>query len=327
MERSNPELNGASAPVLSIEDARRAFGQVRALDGLDLTVRSGEWVALLGANGAGKTTLIRAIGGRMPLDGGRIEILGERVDGRPRARMLRRLGSVPQEPALYDVLSVRENLETFATFHGVARSERRARVRWALDWTGLASRADERAGRLSGGMRRRLHIACGVLHRPAVLLLDEPTVGVDVGSRGRILTMLDGLRREGTALIHSSHELREIERVTDRAVVLRSGRIVADGAPADLVRRHAAARRTVRLTLAAPVTGLHGDADLVVDGCEIRGRLDDPARDLPVLLARVEAAGGAVLDLHVDAPGLEDVIEASGVDVARDPPAASGSTP
>ncbi|NJL27997.1 MAG: ABC transporter ATP-binding protein [Thermoanaerobaculia bacterium] len=173
-------------PVLEVTDAARRYGEVAALCGVDLQLERGEWLGLLGPNGAGKTTLVRAIAGRVRLDRGEIALFGQR------------LGVVPQEIALYPALTARENLVTFGSLHGLGRRELTLRIAWALAWTGLAERADEPVRGFSGGMKRRLNIAASVLHRPDVLLLDEPTVGVDPQSRERIWQMLAELRRGGT---------------------------------------------------------------------------------------------------------------------------------
>ena len=294
--------------VVKVEAARRAFGPVQALAGLDLELRAGTWLAVLGPNGAGKTSLLRAIAGRLSLDSGRVEVLGERVDGRPRARALRRIGLVPQDLAVYGALTVRENLETFAAFHGVARRSISERVSWALAWIDLATRADERADRLSGGMRRRLNIACGVLHRPSVVLLDEPTVGVDAATRERIVAMLDALRSGGTAIVHSSHDLREIERIDDRVAIVRGGRVVAEGLSRDLIAARRSAGREVRMTLDAPLEAGALGVGFEVEGVRVRGRIDEISRGLAELLASVESAGRTVQDLDLRGGGLEDVV-------------------
>ena len=296
--------------VVRVEGARRAFGRVQALAGLDLELRAGTWLAVLGPNGAGKTSLLRAIVGRLSLDAGRVEVLGERVDGRPRARALRRVGLIPQDVAVYDALTVRENLETFAAFHGVARRSIADRAAWALDWTDLAIRADERAGRLSGGMRRRLNIACGVLHDPAVVLLDEPTVGVDAATRDRILAMLDTLRSGGAALVHSSHDLHEIEQIDDRVAIVRGGRVVAEGFARELIAARHTGGREVRMTLDAPLARDALGSGFTVDGVEVHGRIEAIASGLAALLASVEAAGRTVRDLELEGGGLEDVVAA-----------------
>jgi len=197
---------------------------VKALDGVSLELREGELLGLLGPNGAGKTTLVRAIAGRVRLDAGTITIDSGA------------LGVVPQEIALYPALTARENLEAFGELNGLRGPTLRERVGWALEWTALAERTKDPVRTFSGGMRRRLNIACGILHRPRVILLDEPTVGVDPQSRERIHDMLDALRADGHTLLLTTHQLDEAEARCSRIVIVDHGRVIADGEPAELIR-------------------------------------------------------------------------------------------
>ena len=192
--------------VLTVTGARKQFGKVAALDGATLSLREGELLALLGPNGAGKTTLIRAIAGRVQLDAGEIGLFGKPLTGR---KTPPELGIVPQELAIYPSLTARENLEAFARLQGLTGADVSAQVNWALKVTALDDRAGEPIKSFSGGMKRRLNIACGVIHRPRVVLLDEPTVGVDPQSRERIYDMLGELTRAGVSLLLTTHHLEE----------------------------------------------------------------------------------------------------------------------
>ena len=201
------------AEALSINNVHKRFGETAALAGAAFTMQRGECLGLLGPNGAGKSTLIRAIAGRIKLDQGQIELDGLLLDDSPAAVEKRRnLGVIPQELALYSLLTATENLRAFGSLHGVPSAELEDRVNWALDWSGLAPRATEPIKDFSGGMKRRLNIACSVLHRPAVILLDEPTVGVDPQSFERIWEMLNKLREEGATLLLTTHQLHEAQR-------------------------------------------------------------------------------------------------------------------
>jgi ABC-2 type transport system ATP-binding protein len=288
--------------ALRVTDATRAFGSVQALAGVSLELGRGELLGLLGPNGAGKTTLIRAIAGRVRLDRGSVEI----PDGRgPGGRET--LGIVPQEIALYPLLTARENLEAFGSLHGVRGPALRDRVAWALEWTALGDRAREPIGRFSGGMKRRLNIACGVLHRPGVVLLDEPTVGVDPQSRERIHEMLDGLRRDGASLLLTTHQLDEAQARCDRIVIVDHGRVIAAGTLAELVAHTTGEQRRVLLRLdrapAAPLPGLESDDH----GTRLRGTVGDLASGLPALIRQVEEAGCRVEDVEVHRPSLHSV--------------------
>jgi ABC-2 type transport system ATP-binding protein len=276
--------------VLTISDARKKFGGSVALDGASLELRQGELLALLGPNGAGKTTLIRAIAGRVRLDGGEIRLFDRLLDGR---RTPPELGIVPQEVALYQLLTARENLTMFGRFQGLSGAGLDAQVAWALDRTGLADRAGEIVKRYSGGMRRRLNIACGFLHRPRVLLLDEPTVGVDPQSRDRIYDVLGELATDGVSMLLTTHHLEEAEARCSRTVIIDHGRVIASGTLAELVER---------------TVGRHRHVTLYLDNGEQRvARLDSVATELPPLLARISAEGRAVHDLEVRGPSLQAV--------------------
>ncbi len=294
--------------VLIVAGATKSFGETVALDGASLSLRRGEWLGLLGPNGAGKTTLVRSICGRVRLDVGRITLLGAEIREQPReaAEARRRLGIVPQEIALYPLLTARENLRTFGALLGLRGADLAARVGWALEWTGLGDRADEPTKHFSGGMKRRLNLACGVLHRPEVVLLDEPTAGVDPQSRQRIWEMLSELRREGASLLLTTHQLDEAERVCERLVIIDHGRAIAEGTLETLIGRTVGPGRTVVLSLDRPAPpGL--DVGLVLEESTARARVADVAAELPGLLERVGRAGCRVLDLRVEAPSLHAV--------------------
>ncbi len=290
--------------LLAVRNARKAFGTVGALDGASLELRAGELLGLLGPNGAGKTTLVRAIAGRVRLDAGEVEMLGQPLaPGSTRPE----LGVVPQEIAVYPLLTAHENLEAFGRLHGLAGKALAARVAWALDWTGLDGRAREPVKRFSGGMRRRLNIACGVLHEPRVLLLDEPTVGVDPQSRERIYEMLAALRKGGTSLLLTTHQLDEAEGLCDRIVVIDHGRVIAAGRLAELIADTVGEGRRVSLSVdrmpAQALLGLEPDAA----GTTLSAHVKDVAAELPALLQKAASAGLEVRDVAVRGPSLHAV--------------------
>jgi ABC-2 type transport system ATP-binding protein len=290
--------------ALRVTQASKRFGPTQALDGAGLALERGQLLLLLGPNGAGKTTLIRAVAGRVRLDAGGIELLGRKLD--PAAQCGRRaLGVVPQEIALYELLTARENLEVFGTFHGLRGAALAEQVRAALDWTGLADRADEPIKRYSGGMKRRLNIACGVLHQPEVVLLDEPTVGVDPQSRERIWEMLDKLKQGGASLVLTTHQLDEAQTHGDRIVIIDHGKTIAAGTFHELVEQTVGTRRLITLSLDRPFSG-DGVAP-ESDRRTIRFQAADVAAELPPLLERVRAAGCHVEDVSVQSPTLQGV--------------------
>jgi ABC-2 type transport system ATP-binding protein len=296
---------GPELPLI-VEAAVKRFDTVHALDGVGLSVRAGELVGLLGPNGAGKTTLIKAIAGRLALDGGTVSIFGRaRRRGDPRPE----LGVVPQELAIYDLLTARENLEVFGALYGVSGPRLRERVTWALGWADLADRADEPVKRFSGGMKRRLNIACGMLHAPALLLLDEPTVGVDPQSRERIYEMLGSLRATGVSIVLTTHQLEEAERRCDRVVIIDHGRIVADGTVPELVQR-ALGTRTLTLRLRHPLLDparLPAGFDLDATRAVVTTTVANVGAEVPAAMAAVAAAGVILDDLALAGATLQDV--------------------
>jgi ABC-2 type transport system ATP-binding protein len=224
--------------VLLVDNATKRFGEVQALAGAFFEVGRGELVGLLGPNGAGKTTMIKAIAGQVRLDAGTIHLLGRALaTGDPRPE----IGVVPQEMAVYPLLTARENLEVFGRLYGVSKADLPARVAWALEWSDLVERSREPVKRFSGGMRRRLNIACGLMHQPKLVLLDEPTVGVDPQSRERIYGMLTELQRAGVSIVLTTHHLEEAERRCERIAIIDGGKIVAGGTVADLLASTAGA--------------------------------------------------------------------------------------
>ena len=291
--------------VLDVTGARKRFGDVVALDGATLSLREAELLALLGPNGAGKTTLIRAIAGRVKLDGGEIRLFGTPIDGR---RTPPELGIVPQELAVYPLLTARENLEAFGRLQGLSRRDLAAQVKWALAATALEDRADEPVKRFSGGMKRRLNIACGVLHRPRIVLLDEPTVGVDPQSRERIYDMLSDLTGAGVSLLLTTHHLEEAEARCTRTVIIDHGRVIAAGTLPELVDRTVGRHRVVTLRLNAPFTAPPSGVEVAVEDPRLlRARVSNVAQELPALLAAVASRGGDIQDVEVRGPSLQSV--------------------
>jgi ABC-2 type transport system ATP-binding protein len=290
--------------VLEIRDARKRFGATQALDGLSLMLDQGEMLGLLGPNGAGKTTLIRAIAGRVRLDGGTVAVHGRTIAaGAQRPD----LGVVPQENALYPLLTARENLETFGKLNGLEGKHLRERTAWALEWTGLADRANSAARTFSGGMKRRLNLACGVLHEPKLVLLDEPTVGVDPQSREKIYDMLSALRADGASLLLTTHYLEEAEARCERIVIIDHGRAIAAGTLSQLVEQAGFAGRVVRVSLehatSSPPAGFRSEGG----GTALVANIRDVGSELPGLLTRLQQAGLGVRDLDVRTASLQAV--------------------
>ena len=240
-----------SVHPIEIDRVVKSFDGRQALSGVTLSLRQGEILGLLGPNGAGKSTLVRTIMGRVRPDAGEVRVFGTPApagDSKSRAEV----GVVPQEIALYPNLSPMENLSVFGRYLGLRGDALDQAVARALEWSALSDRAGEPVKTFSGGMKRRLNMAAGVLHRPKVLLLDEPTVGVDPQSRERIYQMIEGLKAGGTSLVYTTHYMEEAERLCDRVAIIDHGKIIAEGTKDELVRATVGEKREVVMVEKVP---------------------------------------------------------------------------
>ena len=301
-----------SQPILECRELRKRFRDLTAVDGVSFEIGPGETYGLLGPNGAGKTTTISMVCGLLERDGG--EVL---VDGRPlttsSVEAKAAIGYVPQELAIYPDLTGRENLRFFARLYGLPAAEARSRTDDVLEVVGLSERSGDPAKEYSGGMKRRLNIGIGLLHRPRLLVLDEPTVGVDPQSRNAILESVARLGDEGIAVLYTTHYMEEAERLCDRIGIIDLGSLRAEGTRRELVALVGELDR-VRLTgsgeldagaeACAALAGVHaasvrdGGVELIVEG----------ARSLlPELLRIAAGAGVALASVEVREPDLESV--------------------
>ena len=222
--------------MLAVRDLRKSYGRVVAVDGASFSVEPGQLVGLLGPNGAGKSTTVAMIAGLVTPDGGAVTIGGKPLGGDtdPQKRLI---GLVPQDLALYEELPAAANLRLFGSLYGLTGRPLEDAIGSALLLVGLAERAGDRVKTFSGGMKRRLNLAAGLLHDPEILLLDEPTVGVDPQSRNAIFENLEYLKGRGKALLYTTHYMEEAERMADRIVVMDHGRVLADDTLAGLRER------------------------------------------------------------------------------------------
>ncbi len=290
--RTSPQI------VLSVCDARLAYGRTQALDGVSLDLWAGQIVGLLGPNGAGKTSLLQCLSGLRKLDSGRIE---SHLEGSPQEM----IGVVPQEIALYEDLTVQQNIDVFARFHGIQSSSIPSLVRQTLLWAGLEDKRRCLVGTLSGGMQRRLNIACGVLHEPPILLLDEPTVGVDPQSRERIYDMLQSLLEAGTAVLLTTHHLEEAQDRCDRIAIIDQGRIVESGTFDELLSRTIGTAQQVRVQFKDPQKRVPPPLQLAASHLEANCEMQDVRRQLPRLLSSLRNAGLPVQNLSLRSPSLQ----------------------
>lgn len=216
-----------SQPALQIKALRKSYGSVVAVDGVSFDVGAGETVGLLGPNGAGKTSTVSMISGLLAPDSGEILIEGLAMRGETDP-VKRRIGLVPQDLALYDELSARENLALFGALYDLSGPKLKNAMAEALEMAGLADRAKDLVGGFSGGMKRRLNLVTALLHDPQILLLDEPTVGVDPQSRNAIFDNLEILKQRGKTLVYTTHYMEEAERLCDRLVIVDHGKVIAN---------------------------------------------------------------------------------------------------
>jgi ABC-2 type transport system ATP-binding protein len=299
--------------MLDARNLRKRYGAIAAVDGVSLDAGRGEIVGLLGPNGAGKTTTVSIIAGLVRPDSGQVLIDGSPLSGDVDP-VKSKLGLVPQEIALYEELPARENLVLFAALYDVTGPAARRVIASALELVGLADRARDRVASYSGGMKRRLNIAAALLHDPLVLLLDEPTVGVDPQSRQAIFDNLATLRDQGKTLLYTTHYMEEAERLCDRLVVLDHGKVIASGTLRDLYAL-IPATNTLLIELE------HADRPLPLDelrslpeirSAECRGGtlkvgLADLSRQAPAVLAWLAGHGHTCGNLASERANLETV--------------------
>ncbi len=298
--------------VLECVGLRKTFGARVAVDDVSFAIAPGETYGLLGPNGAGKTTTISMVCGLLGRDGGRVTVQGEALDPGT-VKVKAAIGFVPQEIAIYPDLSARENLRFFGKLYGLSGADLDARIERLLDTIGLADRGDERTDAFSGGMKRRLNIALGMLNDPALLVLDEPTAGVDPQSRNAILGTVESLASTGMAVLYTTHYMEEAERLCDRVGILDEGTMKAEGTRRELISlvgEQDRLRVEVRGDLPAAAS-----ATLAVPGVTEavarEGGLDLMARDVRASLAEIvlaiDGTGAGILSMEVHEPNLEAV--------------------
>jgi ABC-2 type transport system ATP-binding protein len=301
-----------TATVLQTRDLRKRFGDLQAVAGISFAIGEGETYGLLGPNGAGKTTTISMVCGLLEPDSGEVLVTGRPLTTRS-VELKSAIGYVPQELAIYPDLNARENLRFFARLYGLTGAEATARVDEVLEVIGLTDRAREQTKDFSGGMQRRLNIGIGLLHRPRLLILDEPTVGVDPQSRNAILESVEQLAGEGMAVLYTTHYMEEAERLCDRIGIVDLGELMAEGTREELVAlvgEHdrvrlagtgdlsAAARACEAVAGVRAASVRDGELELIVEGA--RGVLAG-------LLGAAATAGVDVKAVEVDEPDLEAV--------------------
>ena len=298
--------------LLRVTDLTKSFGQRRAVDAISFCVEAGQTLGLIGPNGAGKSTTVGLICGLLRADRGEVLLDGQQLtQGNSAAKS--RIGLVPQEIALHEELSARENLKLFGALYGLKGAALSARCDDVLALVNLVERASDKPRDFSGGMKRRLNIAAALLHDPQLLILDEPTVGVDPQSRNAIFDSLETLKARGRTLIYTSHYMEEVERLADHIVVIDHGKVIADETPSALYRRLPAQAALSIDTAHAVASGLLHDlaqrpgvAKVASSGNSLHIALADIEHGLPVLTWLV-AQGCRPLHYATAKADLEDI--------------------
>ncbi len=298
--------------MIQVEGLQKKYGNLVAVDDISFTAQPGKIFGLLGPNGAGKTTTISCISGLLKPTSGRICVLGQDIalNGRDTKRQV---GVVPQELALYEDLSATENLRFWGGAYGLRGKELKSRIAEILSVVGLLDRAKERVKRFSGGMKRRLNLACGIMHRPKVLLLDEPTAGVDPQSRVRLLELVREQVAQGTCVLYTTHYMEEAEDLCDELAIVDHGRIIARGTLADLRAMVGQSDLLVLRGTFDPtetrhaLTQIEGAEVASADAEELRLVLQGASKRLPELFATVSATGAEIREVTLTQPSLENL--------------------
>jgi ABC-2 type transport system ATP-binding protein len=300
------------APVLAATDLVRRYGDLTAVDGVSFHIAPGETFGLLGPNGAGKTTTISMVAGLIAPDSGSVTVAGERM-GPGEVDVKRHIGLVPQDLAIYPELTARENLTFFGRLQGLRGAGLTRRIDEVLELIALTDRAKDATKEYSGGMKRRLNIAVGLLHRPALLILDEPTVGVDPQSRNAILESVEALSVGGMAVLYTTHYMEEAERLCDRIAIIDSGRIQAEGTRSELITltggvdhiRLAGAGQSAALVTA--LRALPAVENVATDGRTLTLTVHEAPSAVAGIVTTATAAGMTLSEVEITRPDLESV--------------------
>jgi ABC-2 type transport system ATP-binding protein len=306
------DLPVAPAPILRCTDLHKRFEDLVAVNGISFEIAAGESYALLGPNGAGKTTTIAMICGLLASDEGKVEVAGQQLTTKSVAAKAE-LGYVPQELAVYPDMTARENMRFFARLYSLRGRAAATRIEAVLELIGLSDRADDLVKNYSGGMQRRLNMGLGLLHEPRLLILDEPTVGVDPQSRNAILTSIQQLADAGVGVLYTTHYMEEAERFCKRVGIIDHGKLIAEGTRSELVSL-VDARDSVQLNgsgdlepAAQAVQDLPGVLELHRTDNGLELIVQDTSQLLPVLLDRIGKTGTSLSSIEVRKPNLETV--------------------
>ena len=303
-----------SEPILTTKDLRKSYGELEAVKGISFSVLRGEIFSLLGPNGAGKTTTISMLSCLLPPTGGTAEIGGYNITQNS-LDVRKIIGVVPQEIALYEELTARQNLQFWGSMYNMSGKTLYKRIDEVLAQVNLEDRANDRISAFSGGMKRRINIAAGLLHKPQMLFMDEPTVGIDPQSRRRILDMVKELRDQGMTVLYTTHYMEEAEELSDRVGIMDHGKLIALGTQAELTKV-VGQQETLRLHLgeghlAEDYLGLFGDIHGVLSATALNGEMalsvTQAEEALPGVISKANAAALPIRSIDIEEPNLEAV--------------------
>ncbi|MCY8534749.1 ABC transporter ATP-binding protein [Bacillus vallismortis] len=298
--------------VAAVQDLNKRYGNKTAVDGISFEVREGEVLGLLGPNGAGKSTTIHMLSGVLSASSGNITILGHNVK-KGSKEMKKGIGIVPQDIAIYEEISAEKNVRFFASLYSLKGEELKTRVKEALELVQLYDRKDDKPKTFSGGMKRRLNIACAIAHQPKLIIMDEPTVGIDPQSRHHILESIKELKTRGASIIYSTHYMEEIEAISDRIIIMNEGKIIADGTIEELYRKvNKELTYAFQLTRVQPlnknsIRDIKGVTEVNFSDHQLKVTVQQNHDHLSDIIAELSAQGCSIQSMNKQVTSLETV--------------------
>ncbi|OYT56850.1 MAG: daunorubicin ABC transporter ATP-binding protein [Desulfurococcales archaeon ex4484_217_2] len=297
--------------AISVKGVSKHFKDVTALDNVTFNVRKGEIFSLLGPNGAGKTTLLKIICGILPPDSGEVKILGINVSEKP-FEAKRKIGYVPQESIVYDKLNGWENIVFYASLYGLSSSQIRSRAEELIRRLGLENHVKKLVKTYSGGLRKRLSLAVSLIHDPEILILDEPTVGLDPSARREFWKIIEGLREDGVTVLMATHYMEEADVLSDRVAIINEGKIIAIGSP-DELKKAFGELTVIEISVANPKPGIEEfleeftEGSILVKNNKVRIHVRGYESSLPKIVESLLKNGVKIVQVSIAEPTLEDV--------------------
>lgn len=298
--------------VVEIKNLVKRYGDFLAVDNLNLSVKEGEIFGLLGPNGAGKTTTINTLAGLTKVDNGEVKIFGKTLKDHE-IEIKKEMGIVPQDIAIYEELTAYENVFFFGRLYGLRGAKLKNMAEEALNFTGLWDRKEDRVEKYSGGMKRRLNIACAIVHKPKLIIMDEPTVGIDPQSRNHILSSVKELNKQGATIIYTSHYMEEVEELCSNITIMDHGRVIANGTKEEL-KSLISLENKINIEISSPnftilekIKSIAGVKDCQLEGNELKIISHKNSKNLVEIIESINSAECEVFSIDVEKPTLERV--------------------